>query len=220
MKILVCDDHALFREGLRHVLRELNRRAELVEAGSADDALRLAATHADLDLVLLDLHLPGTDGRAALRAFRTRHPTLPVVIVSASEEVDDVRAALDGGASGYIPKSASGSVLRGALQLVLAGSVYVPPAVLAAAGAHVERPAAARRESRRDRASGLTNRQLEVLELMARGLTNKDIARVLAIAQGTVKGHIASILEILDVSNRTEAVTVMHELGLKKSEAS
>jgi DNA-binding NarL/FixJ family response regulator len=211
MKILVCDDHALFREGLQHVLRTLDRRAVVLEAADAAAAMELVASHPDLDLVLLDLHLPGTDGLTLLGGLRRRYPTVPVVIVSASEEADVVRAALGGGASGFIPKSSTGSVLLGALRLVLAGSVYIPPAVLASSPSSE----VMRQESRRERASGLTPRQIEVLELMARGLTNKDIARVLAIAPGTVKGHIAAILEILGVSNRTEAVTVMHELDLK-----
>jgi DNA-binding NarL/FixJ family response regulator len=214
MKILVCDDHTLVREGLRGVLEELGGPVELLEAREGGEALRLAGEHADLDLVLLDLQMPGMDGWSGLRRLRSLHPTLPVVILSASESAADVRAALDGGASGFVPKGAPASELLAALRLVLGGGVYVPRAALGAlpapAGAGEER---ARR--RRERAAQLTPRQLEVLALMARGLTNREICGVLAIAEGTVKAHIAAILEALDASNRTEAAVLARELELR-----
>jgi DNA-binding NarL/FixJ family response regulator len=206
MKILVCDDHALFREGLELVLGQLDPAAELVSVGDGESALARVAADDALELVLLDLGLPGMGGFAALDALRRDHPSVPVVVLSASESPADVRSALDRGASGFIPKSTRGSVLLSALRLVLSGGVYVPPLVMEGAAA----------EPARDPRAALTGRQLEVLRLLARGLTNREIAEVLKIAEGTVKTHVMHIYEALDVTNRTEAAMRMHELGLEE----
>jgi len=203
MRILVCDDHALFREGLELVIGQLDETVELFGVGDAESALARIDADDDVDLVLLDLQLPGMDGFTALARLRREHPSVPVVLLSASEQPADVRVALDAGAAGFIPKSTRGSVLLGALQLVLAGGVYVPPFMLDA-------PAPSTRPL-----DGLSPRQLEVLRLLARGLTNKDIARVLGIAEGTVKTHVIHLYEALEVTNRTEAAMRMRELGLE-----
>ena len=213
MKILICDDHELFRAGLRLVLTQLEEATQLLDASSAEETFRVAEAEPDLDLVLMDIGMPGMDGLAALGTLRERFPALPVVIVSASERHADVRAAIDRGASGFIPKSSSAPVLLAALRLVLSGGVYVPPLVLATSA-----PAAAgallATDRRRERASALTPRQLEVLDLMAKGRTNREICDCLGIAEGTVKAHVATILEALDVANRTEAASVIRDLGL------
>jgi DNA-binding NarL/FixJ family response regulator len=210
VKILVCDDHPVFREGLRDALADLS--AEIVEAADCAGALRRLEADPDIELVLLDLAMPGADGWTAFKALRSRHPTVPVVIVSASDAPADVRRALDQGASGFVPKSATLEVLRSALRLVLAGGVYVPMAALAAPAAP---PAAARRAARVEQ---LTARQVEVLILLSRGLTNREIAGALGIAEGTVKTHVRTLFEVLDVSNRTEAALVMRELGIEDRE--
>jgi DNA-binding NarL/FixJ family response regulator len=213
MKILVCDDHALFREGVALALRELDAGAKLLEAADAAEAVRIAQANADLDLVLLDLRMPGVDGWTGLARLQRGFPTLPVVILSASEDPADARRAIDAGAAGFVPKSTRGPVLRAALQLVLSGGVYLPPQLLGSVDAS---PAAAGSGAaqRRQRAEGLTERQVEVLRLMSRGLTNTEIGNVLGVALGTVKAHVTAIFETLDVSNRTEAALVMRELGL------
>jgi len=208
VKILVCDDHPIFREGLCEALAEFD--AEFVEASDSATALRSVGEDADMDLVLLDLSMPGVDGWSTFRTLRERHPAVPVVIVSASEDPDDIRRALDGGASGFVPKSSPIEVLRSALRLVLAGGVYVPAAVLAERAA----PDARSQAQSRERAPALTPRQIDVLKLLSRGLTNREIAAVLGIAEGTVKTHLRTLFEVLDVSNRTEATLVMRELGI------
>jgi DNA-binding NarL/FixJ family response regulator len=204
MKLLICDDHALFREGLELVIAQLESGARLTGVGDAESALDQLAHDADYDLVLLDLGLPGMGGLEALERLRREHPELPVVVLSASESPADVRGVLERGASGFIPKSTRGPVLLGALQLVLAGGVYVPPLMMGAAA-----PPAAK-----ERRHALTERQVAVLRLLARGLTNREIAQVLKIAEGTVKTHVLHLFEALDVTNRTEAAMRMHELGL------
>lgn len=206
MRILVCDDHALFRDGLQLVLDQLEESVELVGVGDAEALLaEVRATEDDLDLVLLDIGLRGMHGFDALARLRRDHPSVPVVVVSASERPEDVRQALRGGAVGFIPKSTRGTVLLSALRLVLAGGVYVPPLVLDAA------PAA--------RPLELTPRQVDVLRLLARGLTNREISGVLGIAEGTVKSHVIRIYELLSVTNRTEAAMRLRELGLDEEPA-
>jgi DNA-binding NarL/FixJ family response regulator len=218
VKILTVDDHELFRTGLREVLRGLKPRPTLLEAGTAEEALAAAAAHGDLDLVLLDLGLPDVDGFTLLGRLRARHPLVSVVVVSAQESPRQIKAALDGGAAGFIPKSSSKDVILSALDIVRAGSTYGPPGALDLAAVEVEEQAArARAEQRRTRAAGLTPRQREVLELMGKGLTNKEIAGVLGITPLTVKVHVAAVLQALDVSNRTEAVMAMVEVGLVTS---
>ncbi len=212
MKLLLCDDHEVFRAGLRTALREFD--PTLVEASDCEEALRLVEQEGDVDLILLDLGLPGMDGFEGLRTLRAQHPEIAVVIVSASDEPEKVRAALEGGASGFIPKSSSTSVLQSAIRIVLSGSLYVPPEILPSLWAPPEKARADGRLAR-SREAGLTARQLEVLRLMSRGLTNKEIASVLGIGPGTVKAHASAIFDALDVTNRTEAVLVMREFGIE-----
>jgi DNA-binding NarL/FixJ family response regulator len=134
MRVLLCDDHALFRDGLELVLDQIEGDLELVGVGDAEAALlRVREEANELDLVLLDIALPGMNGFDALSCLRREHPEVPVVVLSASERPEDVRRALDGGAAGFIPKSTRGPVLVGALRLVLSGGVYVPPLMLDAA---------------------------------------------------------------------------------------
>ncbi|MEZ4217392.1 MAG: response regulator transcription factor [Myxococcota bacterium] len=206
MKLLICDDHAVFRAGLRTIAVELAADVELLEAEDGEAAIALADAHPDLDLALLDLRMPGVNGHAGVRRFRKAHPSLPVVVVSADEDAETVRASLDAGAAGHIPKSSTGDQMLAALRLVLAGGTFVPrSALLASTDA----------SRRRSRADGLTVRQREVLSLVARGLTNKEICGVLGLAEGTVKSHLAAIFEALEVTNRTEAAVAARELDLR-----
>jgi DNA-binding NarL/FixJ family response regulator len=215
MKILVVDDHVLIREALRGVLKEVKPDAIILEAPSCGQAMRLIAEHADLGLMLLDLNLPDRNGFSVLAELREQYPAVSVVVMSALQDRSDVVKALDLGAQGYIPKSAQREVMLSALQLVLAGGIYIPPEILV----HQDSPSPAAKAtaSSRPRVSprdvGMTERQLEVLALMMQGKSNKAICRMLDLAEPTVKNHVTAILKALNVTNRTEAVIAVQELG-------
>jgi DNA-binding NarL/FixJ family response regulator len=217
MKFLVVDDHALIREAMHSVLRELCGDAAILEAASAAEATRLIGEHPDLSLVLLDNKLPDRNGVELLRELRADHPAVSVVMLSAFSDRDTVVEALDSGALGFIPKTESREVLLGALRLILAGGTYIPPDVLArgpaaAAAPQAEKPPAPeRRLAPAD--LGLTERQVDVLALMMQGKPNKLICRELDLAEPTVKNHVSAILKALGVNNRTEAVLAVAALG-------
>jgi DNA-binding NarL/FixJ family response regulator len=214
LKVLVVDDHPLICEALRQVLKVLDKDIELLEAGSGSEALSKADKNDRLDLVLLDLALPDADGFEVLSELRERHPSFPVVVLSASEQAEVVMRALDAGAMGFIPKTSSNDLLLGALRLVLSGGVYLPAEVLR----HAPAPALARNPAAAEtgyRDVGLTQRQAQVLALMVQGKPNKIICRELALAEGTVKIHVTAILKALGVSNRTQAVVAVGKLGLR-----
>jgi DNA-binding NarL/FixJ family response regulator len=208
MKALLVDDHALIRDALRGVLADVVDDARILEASECRQALQLVEQHADLELILLDLNLPDRNGFEVLADLRRRYPTIPVVVLSAFHDRANVLKALDLGALGFIPKSASRAIMLNALRLVLSGGVYVPPEALAPAAMAVkpERPS-----SPAD--VGLTERQIEVLSLMMRGKSNKAISRRLDMAEPTVKHHVTAILKALKATNRTEAVIAVGELG-------
>jgi DNA-binding NarL/FixJ family response regulator len=208
MKILLADDHTLFREAMLHPLRQLEADAEIFQAGTATQALTIAQAHTDLDLVLLDLNMPGMDGLTAVMTFRDRFPDLPLVVLSANEEHDNIQAVLDAGAMGFVPKSSSTQVMLGALRLVLSGGPYIPPMLLQRAQYSIEPTAKAPARTIPTAAAmdDLTPRQFEVLEALAEGLSNKLIGRKLDLSEGTVKVHLAAIFRALDAKNRTDVV--------------
>lgn len=208
MKILVVDDHTLVRQGLAALLRDQGAATEVVHAGDVAQALAVVATRADLDAVLLDLRMPGADGFAAIGEIGRRRPELPVLILSSSEDPEDVREALRRGALGYVPKSASPEVLLTAVRMVMAGEIYVPSQMLQAG----ETPPRGRPE--RGPLLELTPRQSEVLEALARGLSNKEIGRKFNLSEKTVKAHVGAIFRTLAVTNRTQAAHAAQAAGL------
>ena len=213
MKVLLVDDHALIRDALRGVLKELAHDATVLEASDCRQAMRLIDEHPDLHLILLDLNLPDRDGFAVLADLRKRYATISVVVLSAFHDRDNVLRALDLGALGFIPKSSAREVMLNALRLVFSGGTYIPPEALARAGAKEAQPAPGRPVSPAE--LGLTERQIEVLALMMQGKSNKAISRILDVAEPTVKHHITAILKALKVTNRTEAVIAVGALGWK-----
>jgi len=208
MNILLIDDHVLFREGLKFLLRSLDAELQVDEAGDCARALEHAVKRA-YDLVLLDLKMPGVAGLDALAALRDAIPAAPLVVLSGEDSPGVVRAAIERGAMGFIPKSSTPEVLIQALRLVLARGVYLPPAVLDAPAD----PAAAAESGTALR--GLTPRQMDVLRCVIQGKSNKVIARELDVSEGTVKAHLSSVLRALDARSRTEAVYAAAKLGLK-----
>jgi len=213
MKFLVVDDHAVVREGLRSVLESLDDRVTVLEARSATEAYALVEQHADLDLVLLDLNLPGVEGYAAMQELHRRHHTLPVVILSGSEDTPSVVAALKMHALGFIPKSSPREVMLQALRLVLSGGVYIPPQALGLAG--LDGPGESSNPDTKSIAKpALTERQAEVLGLIAQGKPNKLIASELNISEATVKAHVTDIMRALKVTNRAQAGVAARRLGI------
>jgi DNA-binding NarL/FixJ family response regulator len=208
MNILLIDDHVLFREGLKFLLRSLDAALEVDEAGDCAGALEHAARRG-YDLVLLDLKMPGVAGLDALAALREAIPAAPLVVLSGEDSAGVVRAAIEGGAMGFIPKSSTPEVLIQALRLVLARGVYLPPAVLDAAA---EPPSGSGSEAA---LRGLTSRQADVLRCVIQGKSNKVIARELDVSEGTVKAHLSSVLRAFGARSRTEAVYAAAKLGLK-----
>lgn len=231
MRLLIADDHELFRDGLRLVLSELDPDLEVLEASTFDEALARVEDPPGVDLVLLDLVMPGMTWNEGLAALKQRLGTVPVVVLTAAEDRRLVTDAVRLGASGFIPKTSSGKIMIGALRLVLSGGVYLPPALLedgevatlrqalpigtdddalaaanASAGANAARSTAG--------STALTPRQSEVLALMGLGNSNKEIARALDLSEGTVKLHVTAILKALKVHNRTGAVVAAARLGL------
>jgi DNA-binding NarL/FixJ family response regulator len=213
MKILVVDDHHLIREALRGVLKAIRRDAVIFEAPNAAQAEQTIAEQPDLKLVLLDLTLPDRDGFVLLEELRRRYPALSLVVLSATQDRSNVVKALELGASGYIPKSAKREVMLGAIQLGLAGGIYIPPQILeraSSSAAPVTQLGRERIEAFGSRV-GLTGRQIDVLALMMQGMNNKTICRALNLAEPTVKNHVSAILRAFKVTNRTEVVIAMNK---------
>jgi DNA-binding NarL/FixJ family response regulator len=213
MKILVVDDHVLIREALHGVLKELKGDAAIIEAPDSRRAMQCIEEHPDLDLILLDLNLPDSSGFDTLADMREHYPAISVVMLSASNDRDDIARALHLGALGFIPKSARREVMLSAFELIFAGGIYVPPEILDRP--HAVPPMPPRAGPPPSAAElGLTQRQMDVLALMMRGNSNKVICRALGIAEPTVKNHVTAILKALKASNRTEAVVAAGALGL------
>lgn len=211
MKLLIVDDHPVLREGLAALLRNLGPDTSILQAGEAEEALRLAEVHSDLDVVILDLMLPGMGGLQALAEFGRERPELPVIVLSSSEDPQDARKALAQGALGYVPKSASQHTLVSAIKLVLEGDVYVPPLILNEMTSAPQTPRALRTGIT---GSILTERQIEVLRRLSEGQPNKIIAHELDLSEKTVKTHITAIFKALNVVNRTQAAAAGRKLGL------
>jgi two-component system nitrate/nitrite response regulator NarL len=197
---LIVDDHPLYREGLIGALRARLGGFSVSGAGTAEEGLALLEAHPDIELVLIDLRLPGMDGFAALRLYGERFPAVARVVVSGSDDAALVQRAFAAGASGFIPKSLAVEAVAAAIRRVMQGELYVP---------QIGEPVAAAAAS----PASLTLRQLEVLRLLGEGYTNKEIARALDITERTAKAHIAAIFAALNADNRTQAVLAAQRAG-------
>ncbi|MGQ9370789.1 LuxR C-terminal-related transcriptional regulator [Azospirillum sp. ST 5-10] len=213
MRILIGDDHLLFREGLRRLLEQLHSDAVFVEAGTFGEVTEHCRGDSRFDVVLIDLHMPGWPGFEGIREVSDLQPGTPVVVVSASESLSDIRGALDFGATGYIPKSSSVKVMMGALNLVFSGGIYVPPGAIAFGPEAAARRRVAEPAGDRSANYGLTQRQREVLDCLRAGKSNKQIAYELGLSEGTVKIHVTAIFKSLGVKNRTQAVIAAAQMA-------
>ena len=227
MKILLADDHALIRSGLRSELTMLADSVTFVEAWDAASLQRMFAQHRDLDLALVDLTMPGMEGASTIGTLRAEYPAVPLVVVSGVDDTAQMHEVLRAGAVGFIPKSAVSQLVLPAIRLVLAGGQYVPPELIARLDGRGpialaslpidERAPATTTQSVSGRLATLSPRQAEVFELLARGLSNKMIARELNISEGTVKSHVATIFDVLRVHNRVAAVAEARSLAAHRS---
>ena len=195
---------------MHYVLRQLDENVEILDASNFPDALIAAKDNPGLDLVLLDLDMPGSEGAASVKLFSTTHPDIPVVVVSGTNQSDDIKNVMSGGAVGFISKLSTGKEMLQALRLVLDGGIYLPPQLLQLDLGQ------AREDKRNWRTNeyGLTERQMEVLQHLSRGLSNKDIGLTIGLGEGTVKIHLAAIFRALGVNKRMDAVRVAHRMGI------
>jgi len=198
--LVIADDHPLFRNALRQAVGSIVASARIGEAGSFDDLTALLEQDSDVDLILLDLTMPGISGFNGLIYLRAQYPAIPVVIVSATDDGATIRRSLDFGASGFIPKRFGVETLRNAIAKVMDGDVWVPPDTDLSSAAD---PEIARL---RDRLVTLTPQQVRVLMMLSEGLLNKQIAYQLGVSEATIKAHVSAILQKLGVESRTQAV--------------
>jgi DNA-binding NarL/FixJ family response regulator len=212
--VLLADDHALFRQGIRHLLSDSLKGATVIEAESFDTALEALQKNGGAALIIMDLRMPGMAGGTSLRALREAYPAAKLVVLSASESRGDILEALGAGMHGYIPKTALPEDISSAMKYILDGGVYVPP--LLSRGGADEDPLLHASEGKAAPALDVTRftpRQRDVLRLLAAGKSNKEIARELDLAEGTVKIHLAAVFQALNARNRTEAVVLAGKFG-------
>lgn len=198
--LIIADDHPLFRDALRLAVASVVSSAKIGEVGSFEDLTEMLEREGDVDLVLLDLKMPGISGFSGLIYLRAQYPAIPVVVVSASDDVETIRRSLDFGASGFVPKRFGVEKLGEAILRVLDGDVWVPPDVDLSAAADPET------SKLRDRLVTLTPQQVRVLMMLSEGLLNKQIAYELGVSEATIKAHVSAILQKLGVESRTQAV--------------
>ncbi|MBE0702027.1 MAG: response regulator transcription factor [Afipia sp.] len=206
-RLVIADDHPLFRGALREAVRGVVPAANIDEAGAFGELTALLEKESDIDLVLLDLSMPGVSGFSGLIYLRAQYPAIPVVVVSASDDGDTIRRSMEFGASGFIPKRYGIETLREAIGKVMNGDVWTPSAVDLTAGVDPDMA------KLRDRLITLTPQQVRVLMMLSEGLLNKQIAYELGVSEATIKAHVSAILQKLGVESRTQAVIVAAKIS-------
>ena len=205
LNILLADDHALVRDGLKPFLCELDPDTTVLDAANLDEAVKIAKASDELTLILLDLKMPGMNGSRGIELLHRIRPTVPVVILSGHVEREDVLAAVRAGASGYIPKTVSGPALVNALRLVLTGESYLPSSILL--------DSAAVPPTNASPLSTLSPREQEILGFLIEGQTNKEIARRLDLQEITIKIHLRNAYRKIGAVNRAQAVRIAMSAG-------
>jgi len=207
--VIVADDHPLFRTAIKEALEADQGQTNFLEANSFESLQKLVDAHRDVDLVLLDLHMPGVSGFAGLVYLCKRYPSVPVVIISANEDPVVIQRALEHGAAGFIPKSSSIDTITDAIAAVLLGEIWSPDTTVSnLPGNNVSETELA------ERMAQLTPQQFKVLMMMSRGLLNKQIAFKLNVSEATIKAHVSAIMSKLGVNNRTQAVLAASQLSV------
>jgi DNA-binding NarL/FixJ family response regulator len=207
-RLLIADDHPLFRGALREAVVGLIDRANIVEAGTFEEMSKLLDKGGEVDLILLDLSMPGVRGFSGLMFLRAQYPSVPVVVVSANDDPSVIRRCMDFGASGFIPKTLGVDQMRDAIKRVLGGGVWTPPDVDLSGGSDAESAALMAR------LATLTPQQVRVLMMLSEGMLNKQIAYELSVSEATVKAHVSAILQKLGVDSRTQAVIAAAKIEL------
>jgi len=205
---VIADDHPLFRGALREAVSGLFARADIGEAGSFEEMTGLLERGGEVDLILLDLRMPGARGFSGLMYLRAQYPAVPTVVVSANDDPAVIRRCMEFGASGFIPKTLGAEALRAAIAAVLRGEVWTPPDVDLTGGADAETAALMAR------LGTLTPQQVRVLMMLSEGMLNKQIAYELSVSEATVKAHVSAILQKLGVDSRTQAVIAAAKIEL------
>jgi DNA-binding NarL/FixJ family response regulator len=208
VRLVIADDHPLFRGALREAVSGLLEKADIAEAGSFEDVTRLLERDMEIDLILLDLSMPGVRGFSGLMYLRAQYPSVPIIVVSASDDPAVIRRCMDFGASGFIPKTLGIETMRGAIERVFEGGFWTPPDI--DLGARSDTQAA----ELLARFASLTPQQVRVLMMLSEGLLNKQIAYELGVSEATVKAHVSAILQKLGVDSRTQAVIAASKLEL------
>ena len=207
--VIVADDHPLFRTAIKEALEAEQGETNFLEASSFESLQALVDEQKEVDLVLLDLHMPGVSGFAGLVYLCKRYPSVPVVIISANEDPVVIKRALEHGAAGFIPKSSSIDTITQAISSILMGELWVPPLTQS------DLPGSNNSEIElAERMSQLTPQQFKVLMMMSQGLLNKQIAYDLNVSEATIKAHVTAIMNKLGVSNRTQAVLAANQLSV------
>ena len=199
-RFVIADDHPLFRGALREAVSGLFQNIEIAEAGDFDEVSKLLDGGGDVDLILLDLSMPGVRGYSGLMYLRAQYPSVPIVVVSANDDPSVIRRCMDLGCSGFIPKTLGIEAIRAAIKEVLDGGVWTPPDVDLGTAADAET------SNLLARLTSLTPQQVRVLMMLSEGLLNKQIAYELGVSEATVKAHVSAILQKLGVESRTQAV--------------
>ena len=207
-RLVIADDHPLFRGALREAVSGLFQDVDIAEAGSFDDVTNLLEHGGEVDLILLDLAMPGVRGFSGLMYLRAQYPSVPVIVVSANDDPAVIRRCMDFGASGFIPKTLGIEAIRAGIARVFEGGVWTPPDIDLGAGSDAETA------DLMARLSSLTPQQVRVLMMLSEGLLNKQIAYELSVSEATIKAHVSAILQKLGVESRTQAVIAAAKIEL------
>ena len=212
MQVLFADDHQLFIDGIRHILKKLDAVVDITETTQAERAIEILESGKSFDLILIDLSMPGVDGMSILQRMHERKVWLPLVVISGEEDSRKIKSALDSGALGFIPKTHNSQQMLSALRAILEGDIYIPAEIEKQIdNLETIRPPAEASDNDALKASGITKRQFEVLQLLAKGYSNKQIATSLFLTEHTVKAHISALFSSLHACNRTECVQIAQQ---------